>query len=167
MRGWPVVDSVQFARTRGEVHCSIAISELGRLARTVSADEGEIGVQLDGFEDPDGRLGLRLRVTGDVQLVCQRCLGPLKLNVATDRSFLLAEREQDIPGLEEEDDDVETLLADSRLDVAVLAEDEFLLQIPMSPVHDDGLCARPEWGGDRRDSGTAFGALGALINTED
>jgi len=167
MREWPVVDSVQFARSHGEVHCSVAISELKRLAQTVSGAEGEFRVWLQGFENPDARPCLRLRVSGKVEVVCQRCLEPLTLEIATDRSFLLAEREQDLTELSEEADDIESLLADSKLDALALVEDEILLQIPMAPMHDEGSCTRPEWSEDLRDTGSAFGVLGALMTTED
>jgi DUF177 domain-containing protein len=167
MRGWPVVDSLQFARKHGEARCSVGISELARLAPMVSAGEGEITVRLDGFEDLEGRPGLRLRVAGSVDVVCQRCLDPIKLDIDSERSFLLAAREQDLPELSEEDEDVETILADASLDALALAEDEILLQIPMAPRHEDGQCSRPEWTGERRGAVSAFGALGALMGTED
>ncbi len=167
MRGWPVVDSVQFARQHGDVHRSVAIAELERLASVVSAAETEFDVRLEGFEDSERRPCLRLQVSGHLPLVCQRCLEPLTLEIAVDRRFVIAQREQDLPDLSEEDDDVESLLADGKLNALALVEDEILLQIPMAPMHEEGTCSPPESATDRRDAGSAFGVLGTLIDTKD
>lgn len=167
MRGWPVVDSVQFARQHGNVHRPVAIAELERLASMVSAPEVDFDVQLDGFEDSERRPCLRLQVSGRLPLVCQRCLEPLMLEIAANRCFVLAQREQDLPDLSEEGDDIESLLADGNLNVLALVEDEILLQIPMAPMHTEGTCVPPELAIDGRENGSAFGVLGTLMNTED
>ncbi len=167
MRGWPVVDSVQFARQHGDVHRSVAIAELERLASMVSAAEADFDVRLEGFEDTERRPCLRLQISGRVPLVCQRCLEPLTLEIAANRSFVLAHREQDLPDLSEEDDEIESLLADGKLNALALVEDEILLQIPMAPMHEEGSCVPPESAADRRETGSAFGVLGTLMNTKD
>ena len=167
MRGWPVVDSVQFARQHGDVHRSVAIAELERLASMVSAAEADFDVRLEGFEDTERRPCLRLQISGRVPLVCQRCLEPLTLEIAANRSFVLAHREQDLPDLSEEDDEIESLLADGKLNALALVEDEILLQIPMAPMHEVGSCVPPESAADRRETGSAFGVLGTLMNTKD
>ena len=133
----------------------------------VSAAGTKFDVRLEGFEDSERRPCLRLRVSGRVPLVCQRCLDPLTLEIAADRSFVLTQREQDLPDLSEEDDGIESLLADSKLNALELVEDEILLQIPMAPMHDEGSCMPPESTTDRQETGSAFGVLGTLMNTED
>lgn len=167
MRGWPVVDSVQFARQQGEIHRSVAIADFARLASMVSAVDGNFDVRLEGFEDSEGRPCLRFSVSGQLPLVCQRCLEPLTLEIAASRRFVIAQREQDLPDLSDEDDEIEFLLADANLNVLTLAEDEILLQIPMAPMHEEGRCAPPESATDGRASASAFGVLGTLMNMQD
>ena len=167
MRGWPVVDSIQFARQHGDVHRPVGIAELARLASMVSPPEAVFDVRLQGFEDSEGRPCLRLRVSGQVPLVCQRCLEPLTLEIAADRRFVIAHREQDLPDLSDEDDDIESLLADGNLNALALVEDEILLQIPMAPMHEEGTCTPPGLATDRRSAGSVFGVLGTLLNTKD
>ncbi len=167
MPGWPVVDSVQFAKQHKVVRCSVPVSEFKRLAQLVLDKDGEFDVRLEGFEDAEGRPCLRLHVDGSMTVACQRCLEPLALEIASDRSFVLVEREQDLTDLSEEADNVESLLADTKLDVLVLAEDEILLQIPMAPMHAESSCVRPQWSGDARNEGSAFSELSALTNAKD
>jgi len=162
-----MVDSIQFAKKHATVRRSVLVSELERLAQMVLGEEGEFHVCLQGFESSEARPGLRLHVDGCVSVTCQRCLEPMVLEIASDRSFLLAGREQDLMDPGDEADDVESLLADSKLDAQALVEDEILLQIPMAPMHAQGLCTRPEWSGDAGKDSSAFGVLGALTNTRD
>ena len=124
--------------------------------------EGELRVGLEGYVDAENKPRLRLRVDGVISVACQRCLEPLELEIASERSFVLAEREEDLMDLAEEPDDVESLLAQTELDIRALAEDEVLLQIPMAPMHADDVCKRPEWADDRGREAAAFSVLGAL-----
>ena len=167
MSGWPVVDSVQFARTNGELSGSATISDLKRLAQVVLGKEDDFQVRLEGFQDEEARPCLRLRVNGAIRLACQRCLEPLSLELSSDRSFVLVEREDDMTDLADEDDAIESLMADGELDVLILVEDEILLQIPIAPTHDPGTCTPPECRAQSRNGSSAFSVLGALINTKD
>lgn len=167
MSGWPVVDSVQFAKLHAAERCTVAVSEFKRLAQVVLGDRGKFEVGLDGFEDSEGRPCLHLHVEGNMTVTCQRCLEPLDLAIASDRRFVLAESEQDLMDLGEEADDVDSLLADSKLNAMLLAEDEILLQIPMAPTHDEGTCDQPQWSSDTGRESSPFSVLGALTNTKD
>jgi uncharacterized protein len=167
MSGWPVVDSVQFARTNGELSGSAAMSDLKRLAQVVLGEEDDLQVRLEGFQDDEARPCLRLRVNGAIRLACQRCLEPLSLELSSDRSFVLVEREDDMTDLADEDDAIESLMADGELDVLVLIEDEILLQIPIAPAHDPGKCTPPEWRGQSGNGSSAFSVLGMLTDTKD
>ena len=167
MSGWPVVDSVQFARTHGELSGSAPITDFKRLAQVVLGEEDEFQVQLEGFQDGEARPCLRLRVKGTIKLACQRCLEPLSLQLVSDRSFVLVEREDDMVDLADEDDTMESLLANDELDVMVFAEDEILLQIPIAPTHDPDTCTPPVWTAQNEDGNSAFSVLGTLTNTKD
>jgi uncharacterized protein len=167
MPGWPVVDSVQFAKQHATQRCSVAVSEFKRLAQVVLSDEGEFEVGLEGFEDAEGRACLHLHVVGSMTVTCQRCLEPLVLEIASDHLFVLTEREEDLMDLGEEADDVDSLLADSKLDALALAEDEIMLQVPMAPMHKENTCTQPHWASDAGSEGSAFSVLGALTNTKD
>jgi len=98
--------------------------------------EEEFDIWLEGFQDNDSRPCLRLRVNGTIRLACQRCLEPLSIELASDRHFVLVEREDQLMDLADENDNVESLMAEEKFDVMVLVEDEILLQVPIAPTHD-------------------------------
>ncbi len=167
MSEWPIVDSVQFARTNGELRVLAPISDFERLNNVVLEDSDEIGARFEGFQDGESRPCLRLRVTGSIRVSCQRCLEALPIELATDRDFILVEREDEMQDLAAEGDSVESLLADSKLNVMALVEDEVLLQLPMAPTHEPDACTVPEWATQNKADGGAFGALGALTRGKD
>ncbi|MGD2139316.1 MAG: DUF177 domain-containing protein [Burkholderiales bacterium] len=162
-----MVDSIQFAKQHANTGCSVAVHELKRLDQIAHGGEGNFVVSLEGFEDSEGRPGLHLHVAGTMTVTCQRCLEPLVLDIVSDRNFMLVKQEQELQDLSEEADDVESLVADSKLNVLELAEDEILLQIPIAPMHADDSCVRPGWDGDSGNKNSAFSVLGALTNTKD
>jgi len=161
------VDSIQFARTSGELSWSAQVSDFERLAQIALDDEADFQLRLEGFQDGDEKPCLRLQVKGAIRLSCQRCLEPLSLEVASEREFVLVEREHDMMDLAEEDEAIESLVAEAQLDVLALAEDEILLQMPIAPMHDPGICNPPDWTGRGRNDSSAFSVLGTLTDTKD
>lgn len=83
---------------------------------------------------------LRLQVDGDLSLVCQRCLGPVREHLALDRWLRFVESEAQAAELDAElDDDV--LALPRWLDLVELIEDELLLALPLVPRH--AVCPAP------------------------
>ena len=160
------MDSVQFARTNGKLKTSAPIADLKRLVQVILEGEEEFNVRLEGFQDNDSRPCLRLRVNGTIRVACQRCLEPLSIELASDRHFVLVEREDQLLDLADEDDSVEFLVAEEKFDVMVLVEDEILLQLPISPTHDPEACTAPEWTAQGTAGDSAFSILSTLTRTK-
>lgn len=73
-------------------------------------------------------------------LVCQRCLRPVDIDLAVDRSFRFVADEATAAA--EDDESEEDLLALSRsFDLLGLVEDELLMELPVAPRHD--VCPEP------------------------
>ena len=121
--------------TSGEV----PMAELPRLADLLTDLEGKISFVLRGLVGRDGKPLLELKLTGTCNLRCQRCLKtliyPIKL-VSTLR--LVSEGEIDESDIE--DDEVDSIPAEKRLDVLALLEEELLLSMPIAPKHEQGEC---------------------------
>ncbi len=85
---------------------------------------------------------LHLTVRVSVPQVCQRCLCPVDLAVAIDRSFRLVETEE--LASEQDAASTEDVLASSpAFDLAALIEDEVLMALPMVPRHEVCQVALP------------------------
>ncbi len=134
----PFIDSVDFARKGKELRGEIAVSELSRLGDMLANSDGSLTYILRGIHE-DGRDMLEVALQGTCTLRCQRCLGGLEYPVnLVSRLLLLPADELEAV---EEDDDVDAIEAESRLDVVALIEEELLLALPFAPRHSEGECA--------------------------
>ncbi len=77
---------------------------------------------------------LHLRANAELPMVCQRCLRPVEVGVAVDRSFRFVADEATAAA--EDDAAEEDVLALSRqFDLPELVEDELLMEMPAAPMH--------------------------------
>jgi len=77
-----------------------------------------------------------LRVTGTLQLACQRCLGALEHPLCVDALLLLFGSESDIAGIPVGPEGPDGIVANKEMAVRDLIEEEVLLAIPYAPRHD-------------------------------
>ncbi|QNK71655.1 YceD family protein [Variovorax sp. PAMC26660] len=83
---------------------------------------------------------LHLEAETTVPLVCQRCLSPVDTLLTVDRWFRFVADEATAEAEDEESE--EDLLVISRdFDLQTLIEDELLMEIPVTPIHD--VCPIP------------------------
>ena len=84
---------------------------------------------------------VHVRVSGAVDLACQRCLQPLVLPVAIDALLTMVSSEEQAAELADPFDTV--LLEDGELAPAQVVEDEVLAGLPLAPRHsDETSCGR-------------------------
>jgi uncharacterized protein len=83
---------------------------------------------------------VHLEVDARLPLVCQRCLRPVDVDLAVERSFRFVPDEATAAA--EDDQSEEDLLALSRsFDLLELVEDELLMELPVAPRHE--VCPEP------------------------
>ena len=139
-----IIDSLEFARKSQEIYGTIADSDLPRLHDALFSQAGELHYQLSGGLNDERKPRLRLRVQGNLQLRCQRCLEAMEFKLELDSSFVIVPDEASMPLPEEEPDDEDYLVASARLRVAELIEDEVLLGLPLAPTHSTEACSASE-----------------------
>ncbi|GHD66264.1 hypothetical protein GCM10007350_28300 [Jeongeupia chitinilytica] len=139
--GMTVIHSAEFAREGGVLDGVIPVAAMLRLSDQLASSGGEIRWSLSGSVDRFERPRLNLTVSGELQLVCQRCLAPMawSLDVSTVLTQFPTEEQADEAA--ELDETLETVLIDPALDVPALIEEEVLLALPYAPLHEQ--CAAP------------------------
>ena len=148
----PVIDGFEFASAGATQQGVLPLSGFPRLRDMLASDEGEVAYQLKGVRDERGRPSLRLRVDGELQLRCQRCLGPMAFEVKADELLVLAATQAEIDADPADVEAPDRVLAGKDMSVAELVEDELILAVPYAPRHDEcapaaregeGATARP------------------------
>lgn len=133
-----IIDPLNFVQNKKIRRGKIAQSELARLRDLVNRDEGFTYI-IEGNMDKFGKPGLKLLIKGRIVLQCQRCLGELTQEINIDALLILARNENELE-VYDEDNTVDAVLAVHELDVGVLIEDEIILNLPISPRHEEGIC---------------------------
>ena len=117
------------------VELVIPVERFERIAPQLTSREGLVtgSVRL-GREQ--GHIVAEVSLSTQLQMLCQRCLQPMGLPVASQSRVVLLESEtSDSPP------EMETALApDGRLRLADLVEEELLLALPAAPRHEEGQC---------------------------
>jgi len=118
---------------------SIGLAQLERVVPLLTATEGELQVQLELGKDADGTHYLYGRISGAVQLQCQRCLEPMNLPLELRFRLGIVPDHEAACRLHER---YEPLIAGSEpAQIADIVSDEVLLALPLVPAHtDSGMC---------------------------
>ncbi len=132
-----VIDAFSFSQLKERRDGSISISDLPRLSAECASAEGVLGWSLEGGTSKVGHPHLILKVTGEVQLMCQRCLGNFTFHIDSVSELILAKNDEHADEIEAliDDDEIDVVLGSKTFDIKDLIEDEALLAIPQSPKH--------------------------------
>lgn len=159
-----VADPLEFARDERRLGGEVGIAALERLADGL-ADKagtivwtmwGEVGLDAMGVK----RRFLCLEASGELQLVCQRCLGPMAWPLRLDSRLALMAPGEEWPEEELEDDSCDAIEAEQDLDAVALLEDEILLALPNAPRHP--VCTLPGDGAHQSEKVSPFAVLAGL-----
>jgi uncharacterized protein len=88
-------------------------------------------------EDASGhaRHWLHLRAETVLSLTCQRCLEPVDMPLAVERSFRFVSTEAQAE-VEDEASEEDVLAISREFDLLALVEDELLMELPLAPTHE-------------------------------
>jgi uncharacterized protein len=134
------IDSLDFARNGRELRGLVPLTEMPRLQDMLATPEGEISYIVRGLPDRNGKPMLEVTIDGLCQLRCQRCLNGFAYPLKLVSRLQLAQANELNEFSVEENDEVDSITADKRLDVLNMIEEEILLSLPFAPKHPLGEC---------------------------
>jgi uncharacterized protein len=127
-------DVRKLADARATLDLDIPVAELPGLPVELICGAGHVHAHLQ-FGREQGFMIAQVALRGQLELVCQRCMGPMSMPIETSSPVLLIESEADAEAAPVE---WETYLAaEGRLSLAALAAEELLLALPVVPLHAD------------------------------
>jgi uncharacterized protein len=83
---------------------------------------------------------LHLAAHTTIALTCQRCLGPVDVEIQFERDFRFVATEE-LAEIEDEESEEDVLVLNRAFDLMGLVEDELLMDMPAAPKHD--VCPQP------------------------
>jgi uncharacterized protein len=108
-------------------------ANLERLEESLAGPDGELRYRITASLDAGRRKVVSCIIEGFVFLTCQTSLEAFRHDVAIDDRLVLVDTEAELPGIAEESDAEDYLVADEPLDIRDLVEDAVLLALPMVP----------------------------------
>jgi uncharacterized protein len=127
-------DVRKLADARATLDLDIPVAELPGLPGELISGGGQVHAHVQ-FGREQGFMVAQVKLQAQLELICQRCMGPMPLPIDTSSSVLLVESEADAEAAPVE---WETYLAaEGRLSLAALAAEELLLALPVVPLHAD------------------------------
>ena len=136
------IDARKASKQEVKLSGIIPVNQLFRLAPSLRNSSGEIFVSMRFSKDEANRSLVEIETSCNLDLTCQRCLGVVKLNVASEArlAIIFPEARGDYLPLP---DGMEALLINDPCDTWEAVEDELILDVPAYPNHPDGECKLP------------------------
>lgn len=114
---------------------SYAPASFTRLGTLLQSTDGELSLNLCFRRDRKNRILLSGNISGQITARCQRCLGPVSMQLDLPLELVLAERHS---GDDRTNADRDTYYCDpANLKLAAMVEEEILLSMPMVAMHTD------------------------------
>jgi uncharacterized protein len=157
----PVIDGFEFASAGASREGDWPLSDFPRLRDLLAANAGVVHYAIEGVRDEQGRPGLRVRVSGTLQLLCQRCLEAMPFEVGSDETLLLAASLEEIDAEPADAHAADRVVAGRDMPVRDLVEDELILAVPYAPRH-ESCTARPSPDAEAKQS--PFAGLRGLLH---
>lgn len=136
------LDVRAFAQAAGTRSAQDLLQKYERLAQEASLPAVDLTVNWSAQGElrpvPGGEAEIWLHIQADtcLPMACQRCLTPVQVPLAVDRSFRFVADEETAAALDDESEE-DVLALDADFDLATLVEDELLMEIPLVPRHDE------------------------------
>jgi len=117
-----------------------SLERLPRFAECLASPDGEVISKLRFGLIGTGRRVITGSVSATVEVVCQRCLEPLSLELVDTIQLALVESESQIDSLEAEWDP--WMVDGPRISIASLLEEQLMLCMPLVSYHPDKRCVK-------------------------
>ena len=134
------LDIAAFAKNGATLAGEERLAEFGRLMEESSGAGADNLVHFDAQgrlqADPAGveEAWLHLAANTTLALTCQRCLGPVDVDVQFERDFRFVATEE-LAEVEDEESEEDVLVLNPAFDLLELIEDELLMDMPTAPKH--------------------------------
>ncbi len=129
------IDPFRFANSGIRLTGQIPLSSMRRLAEQLVNDDGMVDVDMLFDIDETGLPFMQGRFQASIQLICERCMSPMTLQLDIPALLGIIRHERKVEGLAEQ---YEPWIIDDakQVDPALMVEDELILALPIVPKHD-------------------------------
>lgn len=132
-------DPIRLCESDTQFEGVVKLHDLQRLGAFLTSTEGEMRYSFLFTRDVDRRRVIKGHVEGELQIICQRCLGAMPLPIDSDWQLAVVTGFQQAEQLPEEYDPL--LVEEDTIVLRDLIEDELILAVPSAARHEPDQCA--------------------------
>jgi len=133
------VDARKIFNQEGALSGHIDLTKLDRLKGYLTGEAATIKAEVSFFVDDFGRKHITGWIEAGLQVECQRCLGPLTIELKDDINLVLVDDETAANSLEEEFDP--WIIEENKIYLADLIDEQLVLSMPIVNYHRTGSCS--------------------------
>jgi len=133
------VDARKIFDQEGALSGHIDLTKLDRLKGCLSGEEATIKAEVSFFVDDFGRKHITGWIEAGLQVECQRCLGPLTIELKDDINLVLVADETAAKNLEDEFDP--WIIEENKIFLADLIDEQLVLSMPIVNYHRSRSCS--------------------------
>jgi uncharacterized protein len=146
-----VIDPLLLAKTGRHISGDLPLKDLPRLAELSSdVSAGQVHIELQFSQDENQRCWMQGEVSGQLEVICQRCLEPMTQKLDSQINALLVRQAGEVSGNDQESGTEETVIYTGNSTIAKLIEDDLLLAMPMFPKHLANECTPRTGDGEKQ-----------------
>lgn len=136
------VDARKLSAKGAEISAQIRVSELPRIADMLASDRGNVAADLRFFTDEDHRKRLDGHLAAQLEVVCQRCLEAMPLELESDFALGIVWSEEEAKHL---GSSLEPLIVGEELvNLADVISEELILSLPYVSYHRAEDCSQQQ-----------------------
>lgn len=131
-------DPRKYASSELSMGGSIPLNQLEELCAVLASDEGEVDIHLNFRVDEDRRYIATGNLKTQVQVTCQRCLGPVACDLEVSLSLAFVYDEDHAKNIPKDYDPV--VMTNGEVVLSQLVEEELILSLPIVAYHEESGC---------------------------
>ncbi len=166
------IEPLRLVEARRSLEGQLTLAGFPRLADSLKRTDGYVEVAMDFRRDGEGSPCIMGKVRAELVLVCQRCLGDMRLPLNLDLRLGLVPTDARAKQLPVDLDPL--VVSESPMSLSDIIEDELVLALPIIPMHPPEMCEGIQKSGlgqaladtDQLRNDNPFAVLESLKNTK-
>ena len=134
---------LRLAKAGEQLQGLLDISRMRRVMAFLPQSDGQLSYCLSFSFDDTGRICIQVELKAELQVICQRCLQPMQIDIDRESWLALIKDRSEMETLPARFEPL-TLVDEDDLSILALLEDELLLAIPFAPLHPESECSASE-----------------------
>lgn len=129
------INNLEFAQKQEKLKGKLKIKQCERLLEMLAPPphtHEDVHFELQGYRDKLHLPSLHLSIVATLPVTCQRCLVDMPFKQSLTFNYIVGDAEPEDDG----DDEIDWLEASREMDLVELIEDELIVAMPISPLHD-------------------------------